>query len=97
MHQVVESDPKAYGSANLWSLELLEVGRRPPRNNIRTFLHYLCSGGTRGASIGTYSDDPSTAVEVVLRGPRADDGEVLWIDGPSLEGSEELFGGIWVL
>jgi hypothetical protein len=29
------------------------------------------------ASTGTYSDDPSAAVEVVLRGPCADDGEFL--------------------
>jgi hypothetical protein len=77
LHQVVESDPKAYGSAHLWSLELLEVGRPLSCNNVTTFLHYLCSGGTHMASIGTYSDDPSAAIEVVLRGPRADDGEFL--------------------
>ena len=98
LHQIVESDPKAYGSVDLWSFELLEVGRRLPCNNVTTFLHYLCSRGTRGASIATSSDnDPRAAIEVVLRGARADDGEVLWIDGPSLEGGEEHFGGIWVL
>jgi hypothetical protein len=78
LHQIVEHDPKAYGSTDLWSFDLLEVGRPLPCGNIRTFLHYLCSSGTRSASIATYSD-ASGAVEVVLRGPCADDGEFLSI------------------
>jgi hypothetical protein len=79
MHQLVETDPKAYGTTNLWSFDLLEVGGPLPCNNIRTFLHYLCSRGTRVASILPYTDDTSSSptVEVALRGPRADDGEVL--------------------
>ena len=43
---------------------------------VRTFLHYLCSGGTRVAQLGAHSD-PSGAVKVVLWGPRADDGQFL--------------------
>ena len=78
MHQIVEHDPKAYGNADLWSFDLLEVGRPLPCGNMATFLHYLCSGGTRSASIATYSG-ASGAVKVVLRGPRADDGEFLSI------------------
>ncbi len=78
LHQIVEGDPKAYGSVDLWSFDLLEVGRPLPCGNVRTFLHYLCSGGTRVASIGTYSD-PSDALKVVLWGPRADDGQFLSI------------------
>jgi hypothetical protein len=79
LHQIVEGDPKAYGSTDLWSFDLLEVGRPLPCGNVRTFLHYLCSRGTREASIGTSSDagSSSPAVEVILRGPLADDGEVL--------------------
>ena len=79
MHQLVETDPKAYGTTNLWSFDLLEVGGPLPCNNIRTFLYYLCSRGTRVASILPYTDDTSSSptVEVALRGPRADDGEVL--------------------
>jgi hypothetical protein len=82
LHQRVEGDAQAYGSTNLWSFDLLEVGGPLPCNNIRTFLHYLCSGGTREVSIAPRTDahrttTTSPAVEVVLRGPRADDGEVL--------------------
>jgi hypothetical protein len=79
LHQIIEVDPKAYGNTDLWSFDLLEVGRPLPCNNLRTFLHYLCSSGTRVGSIGTYSDDAGSgaAVEVVLKGPRADDGEIL--------------------
>ena len=82
LHQIVVGDPKAYGSTDLWSFDLLEVGGPLPCNNIRTFLHYLCSRGTRVASITPYTDASSSnrpALEVVLRGPRADDGEVLSI------------------
>jgi hypothetical protein len=100
LHQSVEGDPKAYGSVDPWSLDLLEVGRRLACSNLMTFLHYLCSGGTRVASISTHSDDTSGAVEVVLWGPRADDGEFLSIsyrlrreeihgDGTVYEGLEE--------
>jgi hypothetical protein len=78
LHQIVEHDPKAYGNADLWSFDLLEVGRPLPCGNIATFLHYLCSGGTRTASIAT-SSYASGAVKVVLRGPRADDGQFLSI------------------
>jgi hypothetical protein len=77
LHQIVEGDPKAYGSTDLWSFDLLEVGRPLPCSNIRTFLHYLCSRGTRRASIAPDTYDPSPAVEVILRGTRADDGECL--------------------
>jgi len=78
LHQIVEGDPKAYGSTDLWSFDLLEVGGPLPCNNIRAFLHYLCSCGTRVASIMPYTDASSSpSVEVMLRGPRADDGEVL--------------------
>jgi len=83
LHQIIEVDPKAYGNTDLWSFDLLEIGRPLPCNNLRTFLHYLCSRDTRVASITPYTDattrNGSPAVEVVLRGPRADDGEVLWI------------------
>ena len=78
MHQIVKGDPKAYGSVDLWSFDLLKVGRPLPCGNIRTFLHYLCSAGTRVASIPTYTD-PSDAVKIVLWGPRADDGMFLSI------------------
>jgi hypothetical protein len=97
--KIVEGVPKAYGSVDLWSFDLLEVGSPLPCGNVRTFLHYLCSGGTRVASISTYSD-PTAAVKVVLWGPRADDGEFLSIsyqltreeihgDGTLYEGLEE--------
>lgn len=76
MHQIVEGDPKAYGSVDLWSFDLLAVGRSLPCANVRTFLHYLCSKGTRVASIETYGALGDTA-EIVLWGPRADDGEFL--------------------
>ena len=78
LHQIIEGDPKAYGTTDLWSFDLLEVGAPLPCNNIRTFLHYLCSSGTRVGSIAPYADcSSSPAVEVVLKGPRADDGELL--------------------
>ena len=65
MLKIVEGVPKPYGAIDLWSFDLLEVGRPLPCTNARTFLHYLCSGGTRVASISTYSD-PSGAVKVVF-------------------------------
>jgi len=82
LDQKVGGDPKACESTDLWSLELLEAGRPLHPNKLRAFLHYLCSRGTRWASIKPYkSDDPSTdpsaAAEVILTGPRADDGEYL--------------------
>ena len=79
MHQIIDVNPRAYGTTDLWSFDLLEAGRPLPCNNLRTFLHYLCSSGTFVASIGTYKDDPSAAIEVDLIGPRADDGEFLSI------------------
>jgi hypothetical protein len=85
LHQIVAGDPKAYGTFDLWSFDLLEVGRPLPCNSLRTFLHYLCSRGTREASIAPYiiytntDTSSSPAVDVVLSGPRADDGEVLSI------------------
>ena len=99
MLKSVEGVAKAYGSVDLWSFDLLEVGRPLPCTNVRTFLHYLCSGGTRVVSISTYSD-PSGVVKVVLWGPLADDGEFLSIsyqltreeihgDGTLYEGLEE--------
>jgi hypothetical protein len=42
LHQIVEGKPNAYGSTDLWSFDLLEVGRPLPCNGIRTFLHDLC-------------------------------------------------------
>ena len=89
LHQRVEGDPKAYGSVDLWSFDLLEVGRPLSCGNVRTFLHYLCSGGTRVASIATYSD-ASGALKVVLRGPRADDGQFLSV--PYRLTREEIHG-----
>ncbi len=99
MLKIVEGVPNAYGNVDLWSFDLLEVGRPLPCTNVRTFLHYLCSGGTRVASISAYSD-PSGAVKVVLWGPRADDGKFLSIsyrltqeeihgDGALYQGLEE--------
>jgi hypothetical protein len=94
LQQLVEVNPKAYGSTDLWSFDLLEVGGPLPCNNIRTFLHYLCSRGTHMASIAPYTDPArgsSPAIEVVLRGPRADDGEVVSIS--YLLRREEIHGG----
>jgi hypothetical protein len=51
LHQIVEGNPKAYGSTDLWSFDLLEVGCPLPCNDIRTFLHDLCPKGTHEASI----------------------------------------------
>ena len=98
MHQIVEGDPKAYGSVDPWSFDLLVVGRPLPCGNVRTFLHYLCSKGTRVASIETYGELGDTA-KIVLWGPRADDGEFLSVsyrlrreeihgDGASVQGLE---------
>jgi hypothetical protein len=91
LHQIIEVDPRAYGTTDLWSFDLLEAGRPLPCNNLRTFLHYLCSSGTRVAAIGTYNDKPSAAIEVDLIGPRADDGEFLSISYRLRR--EEIHGG----
>ena len=57
LHQIVEGNPKAYGSTDLWSFDLLEVGRPLPCNDIRTFLHDLCPKGTHEASIAPYTEE----------------------------------------
>src|SRR4051812_6078322 len=90
LHQIVEVVSKAYESVDLWGLDLLEVGRPLPCSNLRTFLHYLCSKGTRVAQISTHSDDPGVAVKVILWGPRADDGEFLSV--PYRLTREEIHG-----
>ena len=57
MQHIVEGDPRAYESTDLWSFDLLEVGRPLPCNGVRAFLHYLCSRGAREASIAPYTDE----------------------------------------
>ena len=57
MHQIVEGNPNAYGSTDLWSFDLLEVGRPLPCNDIRTFLHDLCPKGTHEAAIAPYTEE----------------------------------------
>jgi hypothetical protein len=96
LRQIFEGAPKAYGSFDLWSFDLLKVGRPLPCGNVRTFLLPLLKR-TRVASITTYSDT-SGAVKVVLWGPRADDGEFLSISyrltRQEIHGDEALVEGL---
>jgi hypothetical protein len=64
---------RGFGEHDLWELWLLDEAEEVPCGSIRTFLHYLCSEGTKHCEILNTSPLATGSVGVVLTGPLADD------------------------
>jgi hypothetical protein len=64
---------KGFGEYNLWDLWLLDEAEDVPCGSIRTFLHYLCSEGTKHCEILDASTLATGYMDIRLTGPRADD------------------------
>ena len=64
---------RGFGEHDLWDLWLLEEAEEVPCGSIRTFLHYLCSEGTKRCEILNVSTIATGFVDVRLAGPMADD------------------------
>jgi hypothetical protein len=77
VHQsVATGSPLArnFGEYDLWDLWLLHEAEEVPCWSIRTFLHYLCSEGTKSCEILNASTLAAGSVDITLTGPVADDG-----------------------
>ena len=64
---------KGFGEYDLWDLWLLDEAEDVPCGSILTFLHYLCSEGTKHCEILDASALSTGFVDIKLTGPRADD------------------------
>jgi hypothetical protein len=62
-----------FGEHDLWDLWLLDEAEDVPCGSIRTFLHYLCSEGTKHCEILDASTLATGFVDIRLTGPLADD------------------------
>ena len=65
--------PSGFGEHDLWDLWLLDDAEEVPCGSIRTFLHYLCSEGTKRCEVLNVSKTATGFVDVRLTGPIADD------------------------
>jgi hypothetical protein len=77
VHQSVATAPPSarnFGEHDLWDLWLLHEAEEVPCGSIRTFLHYLCSEGTKYCKILNASTLAAGPVDITLTGPVADDG-----------------------
>ena len=64
---------KGFGEYDLWELWLLDEAEDVPCGSILTFLHYLCSEGTKHCEILDASTLATGFVDIRLTGPLADD------------------------
>ncbi len=64
---------KGFDEYNLWDFWLLDEAEDVPCGSILTFLHYLCSEGTKHCEILDASTLATGFVDIKLTGPRADD------------------------
>jgi hypothetical protein len=62
-----------FGEHDLWDFWLLDEAEDVPCGSIRTFLHYLCSEGTKHCEIHKASPLATGSVDIRLTGPLADD------------------------
>ena len=62
-----------FGERDLWELWLLDEAEEIPCGSILTFLHYLCSEGTKYCEIHKASPLAKGSIDITLRGPLADD------------------------
>jgi len=74
-HTKITDTPLAegFGEYDLWELWLLDEAEDVPCGSIRTFLHYLCSEGTKHCEIFDASTLATGFVDIRLTGPLADD------------------------
>ena len=66
-------ESRGFGERDLWDLWLLDEAEKVPCGSIRTFLHRLCSEGTKYCEIHKASPLATGSVDITLRGPLADD------------------------
>jgi hypothetical protein len=64
---------KSFGDYDLWKLWLLDEAEDVPCGSILTFLHYLCSEGTKHCEILDANTFATGFVDIRLTGPLADD------------------------
>jgi hypothetical protein len=64
---------KGFDQYNLWDLWLLDEAEDINCGSMRTFLHYLCSEGTKHCEILDASTPATGFVDIRLTGPLADD------------------------
>src|SRR5215212_9223277 len=64
---------KGYNEYNLWDFWLLDKTEDVPCGSILTFLHYLCSEGTKLCEILDANPLAAGFVNIKLSGPLADD------------------------
>ena len=64
---------EGYNEYNLWDFWLLDKAEDVPCGSILTFLHYLCSEGTKYGEILDASSLAAGFVNIKLSGPLADD------------------------
>ena len=64
---------KGFGEYDLWDLWLLDEAEDVPCGSILTFLHYLCSEGTKHCEILDVDTLATGFVDIRLTGPLADD------------------------
>jgi len=64
---------KGFGEYDLWELWHLDEAEDVPCGSILTFLHYLCSDGTKHCEILDASTLATGFVDIRLTGPLADD------------------------
>jgi hypothetical protein len=64
---------RSLGEHDLWDLWLLDEAEEVPCGSIGTFLHYLCSKGTKHSEILNASTLATGFVDIRLTGPVADD------------------------
>lgn len=64
---------RGFGEPDLWDLWMLDEAEEVPCGSIRTFLHYLCSEGTKCCEILNASTITMGFVDLRLAGPIADD------------------------
>src|SRR5215218_4295063 len=62
---------KGFGEYDLWELWLLDEAEDVPCGSILTFLHYLCSEGTKHCEILDASTLATGFVDIRLTGPLA--------------------------
>ena len=60
---------KGFGEYDLWELWLLDEAEDVPCGSILTFLHYLCSEGTKHCEILDASTLATGFVDIRLTGP----------------------------
>ena len=98
---------KGFDEYNLWDFWLLDEAEDVPCGSILTFLHYLCSEGTKDCEILDASTLATDFVDIRLSGPLADDernhllryrltrGNVRRLTAPCGDVAPPVIDGVW--